>query len=115
MNDDGQKGNMPTQTLTEVLDRVETRTNTLRPSITDAQRAVYHMLRHFGPLTDEAILVLYDPARRVILDRGYRYPEQTPSGLRTRRSELVRKGYVADTGETVRTLNGIPAAVWRAI
>lgn len=66
-----------------------------RPSITMAQRAVYHLLKHVGPSTDADLVDLYPAARR-LLDRGSRYPEQQPSGIRTRRAELVAKGYVVE-------------------
>lgn len=85
-----------------------------RPPITMSQRAVYHLLKHFGDLTDEAIAALYGPGR-LLLDRGYRYPVQIDSGLRTRRLELVRKGYVRATGEQVRTTRNRKASVWTAL
>jgi hypothetical protein len=80
----------------------------VRPSITMAQRGVYHLLKHLGPATDAELVDLYPAARR-LLDRGSRYPEQKPSGIRTRRSELVEKGYVVEHDR----LNG--RKLWRAV
>lgn len=79
-----------------------------RVPITMAQRGVYHLLKHRGPSTDADLVRLY-PCGRELLDRGYRYPEQTPSGIRTRRSELVAKGYVVEHDR----IKGV--RIWRAI
>lgn len=85
-----------------------------RPSITMRQRAVYHVLRHYGTMTDTDLVAQYATLIKH-LHRGYRYPAQSPSGLRTRRSELVRKGYIIDTGQRVQLPSGRKAAVWQAI
>lgn len=83
-----------------------------RPSINMAQRGVYHLLKHIGPSTDADLVFLYSGARR-LLERGDRYPEQEPSGIRTRRNELVRKGYVVKH-DTIRS-RGRKVILWRAI
>jgi hypothetical protein len=83
-----------------------------RPPITSAQRGVYHLLKHVGPSTDADLVFLYPGSRR-LLTRGDRYPEQQPSGIRTRRSELVRKGYVVKH-DTVRQ-GRRTVILWRAI
>jgi hypothetical protein len=71
----------------------------------EKQRLVYEILEHYGPLTDQGIAGYYghDPS----------LPIQSPSGLRTRRCELVDKGLVKDTGERVKLRTGRRAAVWR--
>jgi hypothetical protein len=80
-----------------------------------AQRGVFHLLKSAGPLTDTELVELYPTARRV-LDRGHRYPEQRPSGIRTRRNELVARGAVIDTGERVRLPGSRRAStIWRAL
>lgn len=82
------------------------------PSITMAQRAVLHLLKHVGPSTDADLVSLYPSVQRM-LDRGDRYPAQTPSGIRTRRNELVLKGYVFGT-DKVRNANGRLVWIWSA-
>ena len=66
---------------------------TARQSMTMSQRGVYHVLKHYGPMPDSMLVAIYAEAIK-LLNRGARYPQQTPSGLRTRRAELTRKGYV---------------------
>lgn len=71
-------------------------------SVTDLrprQAAVLELLSR-GPLTDEQI------ARR------YCGPRQSPSGLRTRRKELVDMGLVRDSGVKERMETGRLAVVW---
>lgn len=72
----------------------------LRPRLA----AVLNLLAAFGPMTDE------------LLARHYRnypnLPKQSPSGLRTRRSELVELGLVAASGEYDYTASGRRSIKW---
>jgi hypothetical protein len=85
-----------------------------RASITMRQRGVYHVLKHFGSMTDTDLVAVYNC---IIphLNRGERYPQQSPSGIRTRRNELVVKGYVEATGDRVKLPSGKYTPVWRAV
>lgn len=72
-------------------------------SLANTQRAIYTLLALDGPATDEELL--------------YRWHERmaapiSPSGLRTRRSELVEMGYVKDTGCRRPLQSGRTATVW---
>ena len=69
-------------------------------SITATRRAILNLLEVHGPMTDEDIARLYDG------------PRSSPSGLRTRRSELVRAGRVVDTGHRARLSTGRHGIVW---
>jgi len=71
----------------------------LRPK----QQAVLDMLLVEDGLTDEEIA------------RYYRGPAQSPSGLRTRRCELVDLGLVRDSGRKAFTAAGRPTIIWEAV
>ena len=75
-------------------------------NLTNKQEAVLTLFQGYGPMTDETMRVKY-------LASGHRGP-QSESGLRTRRSELVRKGLVKDSGERVKLASGRMAIVWEA-
>jgi hypothetical protein len=65
-----------------------------------SQNAVLAFLRRHGAMTDIDLVERYDGLA------------QSPSGLRTRRKELVARGLVVDTGSWVRTPSGRRATVW---
>lgn len=71
---------------------------------TDFLLTAAHTLRHFrrhGPMTDTELIEGYDG----------KIP-QTDSGLRTRRSELVKKGLLVDTGRRELLDTGRSSKVW---
>lgn len=68
-----------------------------------SQVQVLLLFREEGPFTDERLVEL-------CRERGVK---QSPSGLRTRRSELVDKGLLEDSGDRQETMFGNPAIVWR--
>ena len=66
-------------------------------AIRASQQAVYECFRHYGPMYDEEFIQKYGWAART-----HGWPEQSPSGLRTRRSELVtRHRKLEDSGRRV--------------
>ena len=74
-------------------------------AIRESQQEVLDTLRHFGPLTDRALLaILFDAEKK----------SQSPSGIRTRRSELVDLGLVVDTGSRNTAPSGRREIVWAA-
>jgi hypothetical protein len=77
-----------------------------------SQQCVLYLLRaQREPVTDERIVELYEEAR----DRFQVFPQQSPSGIRTRRSELVRQGLVEYTGIRVPLASGRNARTWAAV
>lgn len=81
-------------------------------SLSVKQAAVLQVLRHGSggrALTDEQLVAAY---------RSYWHlpsMDQSESGIRTRRCELTRKGYVEWTGEKVKMSTGRMARTWRAV
>ena len=77
--------------------------------ITEKQTAVLMLLRECGSLTDGEL------GREYRVEFAYgKVPRQSESGLRTRRSELVRRGLVRWTGELRKLESGRMARVWEA-
>jgi hypothetical protein len=73
--------------------------------IRESQAFVLGLLVHYGPMTDAGLLGYAELSR----------PRVSPSGIRTRRSELVTQGLVGDTGRRVRLETGRHAIVWGAL
>ena len=75
--------------------------------VTDAQAAVYKVLREFGPMPDHALVPLAQHVATV---------HQSSSGIRTRRKELLDAGIIyADEGHFVSTGSGRSAQVYKAV
>jgi hypothetical protein len=70
--------------------------------IRESQARVLSVVREFGPLTDERLL-------SILASYGRPY---TPSGARTRRSELVALGLVRDSRQRQRLSTGRMAILW---
>lgn len=75
--------------------------------ISETQQRILSLLRIEGPKTDEQIAERWADL----------WPEQRTSNasLRSRRSELCRKGLVAASGDYGRTEHNRPTAIWRAL
>ena len=72
--------------------------------------AILSVLRDYGWQTDEEIADVYN--FRHYLGRPFDYPKVSPSGLRSRRSELVKLGLVCDSGQRAKTQSGRESIVW---
>lgn len=70
--------------------------------VRESQRAVHRLLRVYGPTTDETLMRLANMTGLHI----------SPSGLRTRRHELVALGLVHDTGVRVPLASGRMGICW---
>lgn len=76
-------------------------------SMRETQRVIVDILHRFGPACDEDIAVY----ARQLASLG-EAPKQSPSGLRSRRAELVTAGIVRDSGERAKTSSGRQTIVW---
>lgn len=72
--------------------------------MTRKRQDVMATFRRFGALTDEQLVSVYASMDDVT--------DQSESGLRTRRSELVRMGLLTDTGQTRPIRSGRQAILW---
>lgn len=77
--------------------------------IADTHRALLALFEWHPAMTDEQILDQYTTLR-TMMD----WPRQSPSGLRTRRSELVQAGLIGDSGQRARTTSGRACIIWQA-
>lgn len=82
-----------------------------RRSLTDVHRMIGRLLALHGPLTDEQIADAYK--RRA--DDDPRVKTVSPSGLRTRRAELVAAGLVEDAERVAYTAAGRRTTVWKLV
>jgi hypothetical protein len=79
-------------------------------NLTARRTAVLNLLRTTGPMADHEIAAAYIRA-----EAEGTVPHQSPSGLRTRRSELVDAGLLRDSGERTTTPSGRQAIIWESI
>lgn len=72
--------------------------------IRDSQKKVLRALLVYGPMTDEEIYLTVT-----------KHGQMSPSGVRTRRSELVKRDLVRKTDMVKYTVSNRRTAVWAAI
>jgi hypothetical protein len=77
--------------------------------LTQKQTAVLDLFRARGPMTDEQLVLAYREAEM----SSDATPKQAPSGIRTRRNELVQRRLLARVAYR-RTESGRRAIVWGA-
>lgn len=76
----------------------------------ETQRVILEILDRFGPACDQDI----ETYARQLHSLG-EAPKQSPSGLRSRRAELVDAGLVRDSGERTKTSSGRQTIVWEIV
>lgn len=77
-------------------------------TLRESQSWVLAVLAYTGPATDEKLVSDYCS----LADRWDHIPPQSPSGIRTRRHELVGMGKIRDTGTRAALHSGRNATVW---
>lgn len=76
-----------------------------------SQEAVLAVFQdHPEGLTDPEVALSYD---RLKYYRPDAFPRQSDSGLRTRRAELVARGFLRDSGRRKKLRTGRKAIVWQ--
>lgn len=76
-------------------------------NITKTMSGILEILKN-GPRHDESLEQTYNA-----LSISGVYPYASPSGIRSRRAELVELGLVKDSGERVKTRSGRSSIVWQ--
>jgi len=74
------------------------------------REAILALLRNMYPMTDERLADQYMKAQWAYGEQAY--PRVSASGLRSRRSELVKMGFVEAAG-TGKTASGRACTIWR--
>lgn len=80
--------------------------------ITNTQMGVLKILRANGPMCDTELLKRYNEAHRT---NPRVFPYASDSGLRTRRSELVRHNLAQDSGKRELLPSGRYSIVWSIV
>lgn len=70
---------------------------------TETQEQILYLLKVWGPMWDQEIIARYAIA----------WADFSPSGLRSRRSELVKRGLVEDSGMRETLPSGRKSIIWR--
>lgn len=81
-------------------------------NITATQTAILKLLSGF-PMTDEELIHHYNQQIRMGAD-ARDFPRASESGIRSRRAELVKLGYVFDSGHRTKISSGRNAIIWKA-
>lgn len=68
---------------------------------------IFHLFT--GPMTDENLVMKYDARTR---SPGAGMRRQSPSGIRSRRAELVAQGFLRDSKRKGKTRSGRSAILW---
>lgn len=77
-------------------------------NVTETHRRILDLLAAFGDDHDEGLLSTWE----LMADREEGWYPISPSGLRSRRAELVKCGLVVDSGVKANTKSGRSTIVW---
>lgn len=82
-------------------------------NITATQTAILKLLGAFA-MTDEQLVWHYEQQIRMGAD-ARDFPRASASGIRSRRAELVRLGFVKDSGKRTKIASGRNAIIWEHV
>lgn len=80
--------------------------------VTTTQAAILKLLTGF-PMTDEDLVNYYNQQIRMGADERD-FPQASESGIRSRRADLVKMGFVRDSGLRQKLSTGRSAIIWMA-
>lgn len=81
-----------------------------KANLSASRQAILELFQKYGSMIDEDL-----SARYAILASEGSAPFLSPSGLRSRRSELCQSGYLVDSGERGKTHSGRASIIWKAV
>lgn len=79
----------------------------MRAAVAPLQDRLIYLFEQTFPMTDDELIAEYSRAASHL-----HWAPASPSGIRSRRSELVHMGYLIDTGKTRLTTTGRHSIVW---
>lgn len=100
---------MPRARRTDPLTSHQAAQSVSEKTLTTVKKGILKLLAQ-KPMCDETLFDEYCTWACGNADFGQRFP--SPSGLRSRRSELVDEGLVIDSGQRVKMRSGRNAIVW---
>ena len=79
----------------------------MRAAVAPLQDRLIYLFENSFPMTDDELIAEYARAAT-----RFHWKPASPSGIRSRRSELVDMGYLIDTGRTALTPSGRHTIIW---
>jgi len=79
----------------------------MRVAVQPLQDRLLYLFEKGFPMTDDQLIETYEWQAGL-----YHWKPATPSGIRSRRAELVNAGYLIDTGKTRLTASGRHSIMW---
>lgn len=81
-----------------------------KENLSASRQAILGLFQKYGPMIDEDVAARYS-----ILAGEGSAPFLSPSGLRSRRSELCQAGYLEDSGGRGKTQSGRASIIWKLV
>ena len=85
-------------------------TSISKENLSASRQAILELFQKHGAMHDEDLA-----ARYAVLASEGSAPFLSPSGLRSRRSELCRAGYLEDSADRGKTHSGRASIIWKVV